>query len=155
MQSKTLQNWLHLQRIVRFGDTDAAGVIHFHQLLRWSHEAWEESLDRYGLKAVDVFPSSLGISTSTSVALPIVHCEADFFLPIGIGDKLNVQLVPVRLNIGSFEVQFTFQRREQNVAVALVRHRSIDSDSRRLCDLPEGIDRWLEASSLHRGVSAI
>ena len=33
--------WLQLHRKVRFGDTDAAGVMHFHQLLRWSHEAWE------------------------------------------------------------------------------------------------------------------
>ena len=30
--------WLELRRVVRFGDTDAAGVMHFHQLLRWCHE---------------------------------------------------------------------------------------------------------------------
>ena len=34
-------NWLRLERTVRFGDTDAAGVIQFHQLLRWCHEAYE------------------------------------------------------------------------------------------------------------------
>ena len=44
-------HWLQLERRVRFGDTDAAGVMHFHQLLRWCHEAWEESLERFGLPA--------------------------------------------------------------------------------------------------------
>ena len=48
------QDWLQLERRVRFGDTDAAGVMHFHQLLRWCHEAWEESLQRYGIHAGSV-----------------------------------------------------------------------------------------------------
>ena len=43
-----------LCRSVRFGETDAdqgaAGVMHFQQLLRWCHEAYEESLERFGLE---------------------------------------------------------------------------------------------------------
>jgi len=42
-------NWLNLKRRVRFGDCDSANVIHFHNLLKWSHEAWEESMDKYGI----------------------------------------------------------------------------------------------------------
>ncbi len=49
-------SWLLLLRTVRFGDTDAAGVMHFHQLLRWCHEAYEESLERFGIVAATVFP---------------------------------------------------------------------------------------------------
>ena len=45
----TSPTWLQLHRVVRFGDTDAAGVMHFHQLLRWCHEAWEESLEARAL----------------------------------------------------------------------------------------------------------
>ena len=52
----TSPTWLQLRRVVRFGDTDAAGVMHFHQLLRWCHEAWEESLEAHGLAAEAVFP---------------------------------------------------------------------------------------------------
>ena len=48
--------WLLLCRTVRFGDTDGAGVMHFHQLLRWCHEAYEESLERFGIPADQVFP---------------------------------------------------------------------------------------------------
>ncbi|MEY3545364.1 MAG: hypothetical protein RLZZ247_1521, partial [Cyanobacteriota bacterium] len=31
------ESWLLLCRTVRFGDTDAAGVMHFPQLLHWCH----------------------------------------------------------------------------------------------------------------------
>ena len=49
-------DWLILQKKVRFGDCDSAGVIHFHNLLKWSHEAWEESIEIYGIPSQDIFP---------------------------------------------------------------------------------------------------
>ncbi|KKZ12242.1 MAG: hypothetical protein TE42_05280 [Candidatus Synechococcus spongiarum SP3] len=41
--------WLVIRRTVRFGETDPAGVVHFHYLLHWRHEAYEESLARFGV----------------------------------------------------------------------------------------------------------
>ena len=70
----TSATWLELSRTVRFSDTDAAGVMHFQQLLGWCHQAWEESLERFGLPAGSVFPGGRG--EQPSVALPIVHCHA-------------------------------------------------------------------------------
>ena len=125
--------WLQLKRKVRFGDTDAAGVMHFHQLLRWSHEAWEESLEHYGVAPSSIFPGSRGSQQPPTVALPVVHCEATFRRPVHGGDCLEVALQPTRLNPGSFEVRCTF---------------AIDAISRQRCALPEAIDRWLEASSV-------
>lgn len=49
--------WLLIDRVVRFGDTDAAGVMHFHQLLRYCHEAYEGSLERFGIPACEIFPT--------------------------------------------------------------------------------------------------
>ena len=60
-------HWLQIERTVRFGDTDAAGVMHFHQLLRWCHEAYEESLARYGISAEEIFPRP---GQPLAVALP-------------------------------------------------------------------------------------
>ena len=53
-------DWLLLCRTVRFGDTDAAGVVHFAQLLHWCHQAYEESLERFGVAAAEVFPTPAG-----------------------------------------------------------------------------------------------
>jgi 1,4-dihydroxy-2-naphthoyl-CoA hydrolase len=64
-----MENCFELRRTVRFGETDAAGVLHFHHLLRWCHEAYEESLERFGLPAAGIFPTP---GAALPLALPIV-----------------------------------------------------------------------------------
>ena len=143
-----------LQRTVRFGDTDAAGVMHFHQLLRWCHEAYEESLELFGIPATVLFPTPNG---SVAVALPIIHCSADFLRPLVCGDILSVRLSPLRLDPGRFEVSYAFQRGtgdSQEVARGLTRHLAIDTGSRRRCPLPAPIERWLQQSGLPAVVGA-
>ena len=155
MLTRKSQDWLCAHHIVRFGDTDGAGVIHFHNLLRWCHESWEESLDQYGVKATDIFPSMVYRESPLVIAIPITHCEADFFAPICIGDQLKVDLVPCKLDLSSFQIEYKFHRGTNNVAIACLKHCSINSETRSRCDLPESISRWLEASSLNRGVSSL
>jgi 1,4-dihydroxy-2-naphthoyl-CoA hydrolase len=138
-------SWLLLCRTVRFGDTDAAGVMHFPRLLEWCHQAYEESLERYGIPPGEVFPTP---GAALPVALPVVHCHADFRRPLVCGDPLAIALAPQRLDPGSFEVGFSLCCGEHTAATALTRHVAIDSRHRRRCGLPEPINRWLEASSL-------
>jgi 1,4-dihydroxy-2-naphthoyl-CoA hydrolase len=150
-------SWLLLCRTVRFGDTDAAGVMHFHQLLRWCHEAYEESLERFGIPAAEVFPAAAAGSgtAAPSVALPIVHCQADYRTPLVCGDPLAIQLEPRRLDPGSFEVSYRFRCGEREAARGLTRHLAIESASRRRCPLPEPINRWLEASAVGQGIQPL
>lgn len=138
-------SWLLLCRTVRFGDTDAAGVMHFPRLLEWCHQAYEESLERYGIAPAEVFPTP---AAALPVALPVVHCRADFRRPLVCGDPLAISLAPQRLDPGSFEVGFTLSCQGETAATALTRHVAIDSQQRRRCGLPPSINRWLEASSL-------
>lgn len=144
--------WLVLQRRVRFGDTDAAGVMHFHQLLRWCHEAYEESLERFGLPPQAVFPRPGWAGESPAVALPIVYCQAEFRRPLLTGDMLRISLRPNALGPEGFEVSYSFEREGQLVAQGLTRHQAITAALRQRCSLPEGIRRWLEASGLGEGV---
>ena len=138
--------WLEIHRTVRFSDTDAAGVMHFQALLGWAHQAWEESLERYGLEAGSIFPG--GRETPPGVALPIIHCSADFRAPLQMGDVVSIQLEPKRQDQGSFEVVSRYHLNEREIARACLRHLAIDAVSRSRCELPEGLDRWLEASCL-------
>ena len=82
------------------------------------------------------------------MALPVVHCQADFLRPVHGGDRLDVHLTPKRLDPGCFEVRTTFQLKTTVVANGLIRHLAIRSDSRQRCPLPAALDLWLEASSL-------
>jgi 1,4-dihydroxy-2-naphthoyl-CoA hydrolase len=137
-------HWLLINRVVRFGETDAASVMHFHHLLRWCHEAYEESLERFGIDAAEIFPRPVNIP---AVALPIVHCEADYLRPLACGDPLAIALDPRQRNEGSFEVTYRFRSDGTETARALSRHQAIDPVTRRATELPSAILRWLRASS--------
>ncbi len=152
MSSLSPQNWLLLKRVVRFGETDAAGVMHFHQIFRWCHEAWEESLEKYGLRASQVFPNDNEVGGTLEVFLPIVHCHADFRLPIKNGDQLSLKLMPTKIDLGSFELKVLFQRGDEDVAIGVLHHLAINSQTRKRCPLPEEINLWLEASSVQFGL---
>ena len=141
--------WLQLQRTVRFGDTDAAGVMHFHQLLRWCHEAYEQSLQRFGIAPAALFPT---LQHKPEVALPIVHCRADYRRPLVVGDELEVVLAPTRLDPSGLEVVYRFDFEGEEVARGLTRHLAINAANRQRCPLPEPIQRWLEAAGLGAGV---
>lgn len=144
--------WLRLQRTVRFGDTDAAGVMHFQQLLRWCHEAYEESLQRFDIAPAALFPTP---QHKPEVALPIVHCRADYRRPLVVGDELAVVLAPTRLDSSCFEVAYRFDLAGEEVARGLTRHLAINATNRQRCPLPEPIQRWLEAASLGAGVQPL
>jgi 1,4-dihydroxy-2-naphthoyl-CoA hydrolase len=144
--------WLHLQRTVRFGDTDAAGVMHFHQLLRWCHEAYEESLQRFGIAPAALFPTP---QHRPEVALPIVHCRADYRRPLVVGDELEIVVAPTRLDPSGFEVAYRFNLLGDEAARGLTRHLAISASSRQRCPLPEPVQRWLEAASLGAGVQPL
>ena len=149
------QAWLKLIRTVRFGDTDAAGVLHFHQLLRWCHEAWEESLETYGLPSDKVFPSCKTDECLLKTGLPVIHCQANFRHPIHAGDKLIVIINPIKLNSSSFEIKTTFYLGTKALAIGLMRHLAINKESRNRVPIPDEIERWLEASSINQGPTPI
>ena len=90
---------------MRFGDTDAAGVMHFQQLLRWCHEAYEESLERFGIASQGIFPTP---GHQLELLLPITHCRADFLAPLVCGDPLAIALQPRQLDPTAFEVSYSF-----------------------------------------------
>ena len=138
--------WLEIHRTVRFSDTDAAGVMHFQNLLCWCHQAWENSLEQFGIQVDLIFPG--GRSDQPRVALPIVHCHADFRAPLHVGDAVVIELQPKQIDSSCFEVMSGFRLDAQEIANGCLRHVAIDASSRRRCITPEPIERWIEASTL-------
>ena len=140
-------NWLILKRKVRFGDCDSAGVIHFHNLLRWAHESWEESIDKYGIPHQHIFPDPN--SHENQIIFPIVNCEANFLSPIKIGDLLSIKIFPKKINNHLFQVNTLFLKDEINVAEGKIIHCSLDVDSKLKVKLPDQLERWIEASNIN------
>jgi len=139
-------DWLLLKRKVRFGDCDSAGVIHFHNLLKWSHEAWEESIEIYGIPYQEIFPDFS--MRKSKIIFPIINCEANFISPIKIGDLLKVKVLPQKLNNHLFQVNSFFINNGNKVAEGKIIHCSLNVESKNKVDLPDQLERWIEASNI-------
>jgi 1,4-dihydroxy-2-naphthoyl-CoA hydrolase len=134
------------ERVVRFSDTDAAGVVYFAQVLAMCHEAYEASLAAAGIELHQFFRGS-------ELAIPIVHASIDFFAPMYCGDRLEICLTPQRLTAmatppvaSSFEIVYTIagDRSEKGLSRAYTRHVCIDPATRQWRELPEDLYHWLE-----------
>ena len=138
-----------MNRTVRFGETDAAGVVHFLGLFRWCHETWEESLEKYGIALQEIFPTTLINTSQQDVALPVVHCEANYFQPLYVGDIIKIELHPKKINESSFVLLFEFKKNGEKIGTTMIKHVSINPITREKCALPKQINLWLNESSLN------
>ena len=149
MEKRNPREWLFLKRIVHFGETDAAGVVHFLELFRWCHETWEESLEKYGIVLQEIFPTTPINTSQLDVALPIVHCEAKYFQPLYVGDTINIELYPEKINESSFILRFKFKKNGEQIGIINIKHVSINPITREKCGLSKQINLWLHESSLN------
>ena len=92
--------------IISLASTDAAGVLYFAEQLRLAHEVYERFLESINYPLDKVIQSE--------IALPIVHCEADFFYPIFCGYRIDVQLSLHSRGKHSFTLQYEFIRAKKN-----------------------------------------
>ena len=114
------------QRIVRFHETDAAGVVYFANVLNLCHEAYEASLAASGVNLKIFFGGS-------AIAIPIVHADIDFRRPMFCGDLLKIDLTPHSQDPSSFEITYQITEDTANarpLAKALTRHVCIDTTER-------------------------
>lgn len=134
-------------RTVRFGDTDAAGVVFFANILAMCHEAYEASLAAAGININAFF-------CYPRIAIPITHSTIDFTRPLFCGDEVRIYVTPKQLKDSEFEVSYDVfsvettgtevtSVQEFNAARAFTKHVCIDSANRSRADLPEDVMRWL------------
>jgi 1,4-dihydroxy-2-naphthoyl-CoA hydrolase len=127
-------------RIIRFQDTDAAGVVYFANVLAMCHEAYEASLAAAGMNLKEFFSRS-------AIAIPIVHASIDFWQPMYCGDHCLIQLSPTQLADHKFEIRYQIyheEHAEQLISQALTVHVCIALPNRTKASLPMDLMRWLQ-----------
>lgn len=126
-------------RTVRFGDTDAAGVVYFANVLSICHEAYEAALIAAGIDARSFF-------SGQELAVPIVHGEVDFHQPMRCGDRLVVQVLPIMTTASEFEVRYVVRLEgfDRPVSHGLTRHVCIDVKTRKRVFIPAMVKQWIE-----------
>ena len=145
MEKRNPKEWSCFIRTVRFGETDAAGVVHFVEVFRWCHEAWEESLESYGIALKAIFPTTQTSDGKIDFALPVVQCEANYFQPLYVGDSIETELYPEKINDSSFLIRFKFKKNGEQIGLVKIKHVSINPITRKKCSLSKEINLWLES----------
>ncbi|NWK56897.1 acyl-CoA thioesterase [Verrucomicrobiaceae bacterium N1E253] len=92
------------ERRVAFADTDAGGRVHFSRLFCYVEEAEHTLLAELKLPVLD------------GGGWPRVHVECDYFAPVGMGDEVEVILIPEKVGSTSVRWSFHLLHRGQDVA---------------------------------------
>ncbi len=146
-------------RVIRFHETDAAGVVYFANLLTLCHEAYEAALAEAGIDL------RLFFSHSGDHAVPVVHTSANFYRPLTCGEAIAISLTPRQISPDSFEIDYEIMAhsdltsdltvgstRSKPLAIALTRHVCISTNAPasdepknrpRRCPLTPELDRWI------------
>lgn len=127
------------QKIIHLRDTDATGVLYFAQQLRLALEAFEEFIAAEGL--------SLGeLIGNRDFLIPIVHCEADYFAPLLVGDKIEISISLKKLGTSSFTLNYGYYdiTKEKEVGAASIVHVATSNITKQSIPIPSEMREILE-----------
>lgn len=125
------------QTKVRFNYTDAAGIIFFSNIFVLAHECYESFIDQ-----TKTFASFLMDGEYTA---PIVHAEADYLVPIGPSEILDIEMTLNKMGTSSFEVDYKIiNEKNETAAKAKTIHVALDAKSREPVEIPKVIKDILE-----------
>lgn len=119
--------------IVRFGDTDPAGLIYYPNIFHYLHIALEE-----------FFAARCGISyhrllAEERIGFPTVNVKAEFLAPLIYGDEIEIEVHVSQTGRASavFEYEVTRAADQTLCARAVLVHVAMNLDTRRAVPIPQ------------------
>lgn len=85
-------------RTINFYDCDPAGIIFFSKIFEVCHSAYEEFINSFKL--------NISYWNNEFYAVPIIHTEAEYFLPLKPADKISVEITVSQIKESSFELKY-------------------------------------------------
>ncbi len=122
---------------VRMHDTDMAGILYFPRQFRFAHDALEDFIESEGMTFEQIFHHE-------KFVFVIVHAESDYYLPVKVGDSLDIHLYVERIGSSSFTIAYKIYRDEVLVGAAKTIHVSLESDTRTKIPIPAKLRKSLE-----------
>jgi 1,4-dihydroxy-2-naphthoyl-CoA hydrolase len=123
---------------VRMHDTDMAGVLYFARQFRFVHDALEDFVESQGVTFDQVFHAE-------NFVFLIVHCEADYFTQLRVGDLLEVHVHVERIGTTSFTMLYHIYKTDKTLAgTAKTVHVCVDKQSRTKINIPNKLNSILE-----------
>lgn len=129
-----------LSKTIHLHDTDAAGRLYFAQLFRLAHEGYEAFISNLGFSVRDILKGG-------RFALPIVRAEADYKLPLSVGDEIALEIRPMRVGQSSFTVLCRITHQGRTAGRVKTVHVAVEAKKGGKCELPVRLRRALLKAS--------
>lgn len=113
-------------------DSDIAGVIFFASQFRFAHDAWEDFLHSEHMGLAKLFSQS-------DYLFLIVHAEADYGMPLEVGDQLDIHLEVSHIGESSFSTLYKIFREKELVGQAKIVHVTVDAHERKKIAIPQSL----------------
>ena len=110
-------------------EVDAAGVLFFAQQFRLVHDAFEAFMESKGLSLAKILDSE-------DFALPIVHAETDYKMPLSLGDRIIIKLNLKEIGETSFTLAHEIFKEGRLAGKGETVHVSVDKKTGAKIPLP-------------------
>ncbi|MFJ8245034.1 acyl-CoA thioesterase [Peribacillus asahii] len=118
---------------VRWGDTDAAGIVFYPNFYKWMDEATHEFLAAIG------YPTST-LYAEQQVSVPLLEANCQFKSPLLFEDNVTVHSKVVELHQKVFKISHTFFKEEKIVAEGYeVRAWTSFKEKPKACPIPNEV----------------
>lgn len=122
---------------IKLADTDAAGRIYFASACRIAHEAFEHYLDVIGFGVETILASH-------PFVLPVVRAEADFNIPLGLGETISVDTTVQ--SVGDKSATFRhvlYDGRNRPAVEVTITHAAVSKKTGKATSLPTALRQAL------------
>lgn len=123
------------KRIIKLGETDAAGRLYFLVPLNWCQETFEEYLLNKDYKLSEMLKG--GYQT------PVVHVECDLKYTAFVSDEIEIHITSVNFKNRSFDMNYNIFVGEKILATAKMTHVCVDTKSGKAIQIPSQIKEVL------------
>lgn len=128
---------------VRVHDMDMAGLLYFPRQFRFIHDTFEDFMTHEGMAFEKMFYNS-------DFMFVIVHCEADYFHPLKLGNRLEIHLICEKIGNSSFTLLYHIYREDGlEVGRAKTVHVTINKKLHQKILIPNELKKLLEKHYLH------
>ncbi|MEH7226614.1 thioesterase family protein [Bacillus sp. JJ1566] len=118
---------------VRWGDTDAAGIVFYPNFYKWMDEATHEYFTAIG------FPSST-LYAEQQIATPLLEANCQFKSPLIFEDEVTVRSSVVELHQKVFKISHQFVKDESTVAEGYeIRAWTLFKEKAKACPIPQQV----------------
>ncbi len=122
-------------QVVRFQDTDAAGIVFFARVLEYFHDAYAAFLRAEGIPLEEAMRDKRW-------AAPMKSSEAHFLRPMRFGDPVSTSLVRVELSGSDLQMGYRVALRNgEPAAVGVLRAVFVDWATFKRAEPPEEVRR--------------